>query len=270
MVGTLAQLIALISFGNTFLINSNLKYRLTLENATLKYNNSVVFENNSLKQNANVPIDENIIGWFHYLKSTKCKKLKLRYSHSLNQVQSKDYETAGFVGGGGTWLIEAIYDTHSTYWIGKEELTREDAKNGRIWSTKYSQLSSKPNSFQPNYSLVQTKQKLSSVLTRIAAFSGKHGLDYWTDIFKKASANLTSTQPVVDYYTDFIVAEYYSLSARQVLFAASKAWVFGGMGSWNDIVYQTEKDEALNKALSAELYDAVIEGIMASVNSYPG
>src|SRR3569833_994087 len=260
MIGTLAQLIALISFGNTFLINPNIKYRLTFENTTLKYDNSVVFENYSLRQNENDPIDKNIIGWFNYLKSTKCKKLKLRYCHSLTQVQSKDYEMAGFVGGGGIWLIEAIYDTHTTYRIGKEELTREAAKNGRIWSVKNSQLSSTPNPFQPDYSLTQAKQKLHSALTRIAVFADKHNLDYWADIFKKANGNLNSTQPAVDYYKDFIVDEYYSLPARHVLFAASKAWVFCGMGSWNDIVCQAEKDEALNNALSSELYDAVIEG----------
>ncbi|MES2108058.1 MAG: hypothetical protein V4577_04895 [Bacteroidota bacterium] len=230
----------------------------------------MVFENATLQQNANSIVNNNIVGWFNYLKNTKCRKLKLRYHHSISQSQSKDHETAGFVGGGGTWLIEAVYDSHSTYWIGKEDLTHKDKKDGKIWNITYSQLLSKPDAFQPNYSLVEAKQKLASILTRIAAFADKHNMDYWADIFQKAKKNLTITQPVVDYYKDFIVIENYSLSARQVLFAASTAWVFGGMGSWNDILYENEKDNSLNNALSSELYDAVIEGTIAAVNSFPG
>ena len=43
------------------------------------------------------------------------------------------------------------------------------------------------------------------------------------------------------------------LPAAQLLGAAQSAWVFGGMGSWNDLGFEGE-DQALYDRLSEELY----------------
>ena len=56
---------------------------------------------------------------------------------------------------------------------------------------------------------------------------------------------LNSKNPAVEYYNDFIPGDALSLQARQLLFSASKAYVFGGMGSWNDNIYSNSADKIL-------------------------
>jgi len=52
-----------------------------------------------------------------------------------------------------------------------------------------------------------------------------------------------------------------------LIFEAGYAWVFGGMGSWNDIGFQDEKDRQLYEDLSDKLYDLVIAALVAGINS---
>ena len=55
-----------------------------------------------------------------------------------------------------------------------------------------------------------------------------------------------------------------SLEARQLLATASHAWVFGGMGSWNDVALT---DDERYKPVTAELFEAVLEAVVAATNA---
>lgn len=52
--------------------------------------------------------------WASFLKNSGIKTLWLHYVSSQNPAFKYRY-TAGFVGGGGSWLIEAIYENNSDY-----------------------------------------------------------------------------------------------------------------------------------------------------------
>ena len=69
--------------------------------------------------------------------------------------------------------------------------------------------------------------------------------------------------------TDYIVSANYSIAARQLLLASSSAWVFGGMGSWNDLSFEKEEDNQHYETLSTALYNAINRGILAATNSSP-
>jgi hypothetical protein len=49
--------------------------------------------------------------------------------------------------------------------------------------------------------------------------------------------------------------------------ASSSAWVFGGMGSWNDIGFPDKQKEDEYDRLSAELYEVINECYVAVANS---
>ena len=49
--------------------------------------------------------------------------------------------------------------------------------------------------------------------------------------------------------------------------SASKALVFGGMGSWNDMWFEKEEKEKIYTELSKELYEMIMKGIESSINS---
>jgi hypothetical protein len=58
-----------------------------------------------------------------------------------------------------------------------------------------------------------------------------------------------------------------SLVAKQLLGAAQHGWVFGAMGSWNDIGFQGQDGEEYLQ-VSDQLYDLLNRAICAAVNSY--
>jgi hypothetical protein len=264
MSGSLAQLIALISFGNAFLMMHNVK-DLGLENSTFKYCNSVTFF--GAKNGGNqVVVAKNIQGWFAYLKENKCKKMKLFYKPSGENKIVTERETTGFIDGGGVWMIEAVYSTYSDYWIADEQVTNEHSKDNRIWSVKYTLALSHQLPSRPTVSLNEANANLTLSLNKIAAFASKHKLSYWTKVFEKAKQNLVSAHPTVDYYKDFIIEKNHPLPSQQVLFSASRAWVFGGMGSWNDMAFdEASVNETYNK-LSDSLYHSVIQATLVGIN----
>ena len=56
------------------------------------------------------------------------------------------------------------------------------------------------------------------------------------------------------------------LDARQILGAAQAAWVFGGMGSWNDLGFEGHAQDEYT-ALSDELFSLLNQAICEAANS---
>ncbi len=111
---------------------------------------------------------------------------------------------------------------------------------------------------------MEIKEKLGESLNNISEFAEDSGLTDWHTVFKKALSKLTSNEPGQDYYNPKIHPDNYPLFSRQLLFAACCAWVFDGMGSWNDTLNSTEQYDRV----SEDLYDSIIQAIIAVVNSY--
>jgi hypothetical protein len=59
------------------------------------------------------------------------------------------------------------------------------------------------------------------------------------------------------------------LEAKQLLASAQAAWVFGGMGSWNDLGFDGN-DQQEYTALSDELFLLLNQAIGATVNTTSG
>lgn len=186
-------------------------------------------------------------GWFRLLKREGCRRIRLFYQSekaSSNPLNMEDYKLAGLVGGGGTWLIETIYDEYSNYWANRWEVTQREAQDKRIWSVNYARLVDKQPTTDMQIPIQQARQKLENSLKEINEFASVQQLDYWAEIFNKARSMLERQNPNSDYFhSDLIVLDNYSLVAQQTLFAAAAAWVFGGMGSWNDLGFQEREDQ---------------------------
>jgi hypothetical protein len=91
----------------------------------------------------------------------------------------------------------------------------------------------------------------------------------WGTQFDEAGMVLDSQEPQEKYYhKDLVPADNYSLLARQILFSAACAWVFGGMMSWNDQGFEAKDNKLLYEQLSEELYENIIEAVTSSINSF--
>ncbi|MCB0429153.1 MAG: hypothetical protein H6585_00380 [Flavobacteriales bacterium] len=273
MTGNLAQLIALATYGNAYLTTGSLPDDFYPANTTFQFCRSVDFL--ALRKTfffskpketivAVTPID-----WFKMLKKDSCKKIRLYFQYSKDQSFAKDHKLAGLVGGGGTWLIETIFDSYSDYWVGRWEVKDPNAPDHNIWKVSYDLIAPHNRTTDIKVNLDGVKKKISQTLTEIASFASQLENQYWMEQFNKAKEVLSSASPKENYYhKDLIVVGNYSLKAQQVLFAAGCAWVFGGMGSWNDIGFDNKEDENRYDELSAQLYDDINQSILAVVNSY--
>ena len=68
------------------------------------------------------------------------------------------------------------------------------------------------------------------------------------------------------YHSDLAPSSDLPLEARQLLGAAQLAWVFGGMGSWNDLGFEGPDQQDSNQ-LSDRLFALLNEAICCAVNS---
>lgn len=273
MTGTLAQIIALTAFGNDFLKNGTIPADFNSANTTFEFCNKVDFREFKkrfffLKPNETV-IANNPTEWFQYLKSDGCKLLRLYFEYSKDQSFAKDHKLAGLVGGGGNWLIEAIYQNHSNYWSNKWEVTNQNAPDNKVWTVNYGMTVKKQDISNLQIDNQKIKEKLRQTLAEIADFAYRKDLNNWGEQFDKAKLTLDNLTPESGYYhKDLIPVGKYSLTAKQIIFSAGSAWVFGGMGSWNDLGFGIEEDNETYDRLSEQLYSNIIEAIIAGTNTY--
>lgn len=272
MTGPLYQIVTLAAYGNACLKNRIRRPDLSA-NRSFQFCGSVTFKILD-RPFAFVKRKEKVVAaqpgdWFQFLQDAGCQKLRLHYSPSKGPMPAKDYQTAGFIGGGGSWVMEAVYLNYSEAWAGRWEVTPQPAAEDKPWSVTYMRIPGEFRTQDFQVSLLQAKDALEAALTDIEAFAGRHDLASFQKIFSKARQALQADVPEQFYYNQQLVPnEYFPLAARQNLYAAGSAWVFGGMGSWNDLGFGTEADNAEYEALSERLYNCVNQSILAAVNAY--
>lgn len=273
MTGIVAQIIALTAFGNDFLNNGKIPTDFNLTNTTFEYCKKVDFREfkkqfffSKVKE---IVVAENPTKWFEYLKTDGCRHLRLYFEYSKDQSITKDHQLAGFVGGGGLWLIEAVYDNYSNYWLNSWEVTNQNSPDNKIWSVKYGMTVVKQPSTNLQTDNEEIKNELRKSITEITNFAIGQNLKYWAEQFEKAKSFLDSPLPEESFYQkDLIPVENYSLTAKQILCSAASSWVFGGMGTWNDLVFDREENQAEYDRLSAKLYSDINNAIVAAINTY--
>lgn len=271
MIGTLSQLIAMVGYGNQCIAHPNTHTSFLQQNSTFQFCNQVFFtaerKKNFFSASKLTTIADDPIAWFRYLSGRGCQALRLYYEGSSDSIKNEDHYMAGMIGGGGTWVIETIYTQSSDLWYGGWKVTREQASDNRIWSVEYRQIEDGiiPRNFQLD---TQTqRERLSEILIAIAEFANRIDQKNYAQVFCKALKSLKEQSPETDFYhADLLPEHVYSLEERQLLFAACRSWVFGGMGSWNDIVLDDEQLRWEYHHLSKALYTAINQSIIAAIN----
>jgi len=273
MTGSIAHIVGLAITGNDYLRNGKLPVDFYPGSKIFVYDNTVDFRELRklifLSPLREVVVSENPVEWFKYLKEDGCIRLRLYFQSSKDQSRAKDHQLAGMVGGGGLWLIEAMYGGYSNYWASRWQVGDQNAPDKRIWLVNYVRTAVKLASTNVQIEPGEVKDKLRQSLEEIAEFASRQKLTNWGKIFEDARLILESEQPEEgSYYKGQFPLGYYSLAARQVLFAADAAWVFGGMGSWNDLGFDDKEDNDLYNKLSEQLYADINRAFISAVNSY--
>lgn len=187
--------------------------------------------------------------------------------HNLSyDAKLSDRMSAGFVGGGGRWLLCVEQNKQSDYWEASWEVGNREAADRRIWKVQYALVAAGPIAKSPAISIDELANQLVGALTEIETFARKHDLSGFADCFAKAQKCLGADDPFsLVYHRDLAPEGALSLPAARLLASCQAAWVFGGMGSWNDLGFDGD-DQIVYQKLSDCLYDLLNKAICAGVN----
>jgi hypothetical protein len=266
MNAELAQNATLVSYGSAFLASVGEAPELTITNSTFKYVRFVRFlssKGSLAPRRKEQLVAEGTAHWFNHLKSLQVRRLSLLCG-TPQETKRPPYVAVAFVGARARhWAILAEEEGKSQVWLSTWALVG----GAKPWEVKY--IATRPALGTVRYKpdLRKGRSELLSALADIEAFAIKRGLADWTDWFRRAINLMDDVSPTIPYHPDILPASGFTLAARQLLAAASQAWVFGGMGSWNDVAIPGA-DRTAYRRLTERLYNSVLSAVQHAANSF--
>lgn len=264
---SILQMVSIVSYSNAYLSDQLPEISNQGEKISM-YCNKVLFHipvvGNENQYTTQAPID-----WFISLKYRGVKEVKLFYKAIPNQ-NIPERMSAGFVGGAGVWMVEVVLEGKSEFWYSKWVIDEDQRKFGsnRIWTVTYKRA---PIDQLPSelYDIKQQIDDLKSILDNLVDFCTIEDLDNWKNIFKGAKEVLLNGKPSTStYLKDMIVEGIYTDEALALMEASDRAYVFSGMGSWNDIAgFSSKEQEQVYMRLSEQLYTCLNKSILSFANS---
>lgn len=168
---------------------------------------------------------------------------------------------AGFSNAGSKCMITEFGDGMSASWYPRWEF--DNVKT--MWNVQYFQLSCGPAPDDPRL-FGNNMEEFKDVLQKIEIFANEIKFKNFAEIFRASYDYLANEDEPEG--ADFMKKDFPGISneALKMLMAASRADVFGGMGSWNDVGYEEDKDEEYHR-LSGILYAQIQKAVMFAVNN---
>jgi len=276
MLGSVAQAIALTAYGNAVLQGAHAAdgAHFYPSNSVFQFCECVSFVDTAgtLGTTSSTEWAKDPIRWFERLKQKEVHALRLHYGsqggRTVGSDQVPERMLAGFVGGGGRWLIEAIDRSGSDYWEARWELGDRSRSDRRIWRVTYGRIAAdQPTNAHLSQDLGALKRALETALREIGSYARAHQLVNFATLFECSRAQLSADAPGdgAD-YPDLAPPGQLALTAQQLLAASQVAWVFGGMGSWND--YSPPQADAQEyKRVSEQLFALLNQSYAAAANA---
>lgn len=202
------------------------------------------------------------ISWFGKLQKRECRGLRLhtspmRQDQKLGHIDER--LLVGMVGGGPRWLIEAVYADHSELWEGFDRVGDQKAPDKKIWLTAYVLLGDAESAHHIDADVAAASVDLRDALLAIEDLARQIPGAPFADAFVAARAALDGQDS--SYPVEFLRFTELTPAAANMLKAAGRSWVFGAMGSWNDVAVGADlkpRYEEASKALFAALQRAVL------------
>lgn len=265
--GELVQVIALVSYGNWYLTYGHDRPvpDLLNTNSTFQYVSSVYFAHYKDKhQTQGETVAADLTEWFRLLRSIGVSRL-WNIAFAWNDSERPEYQQAGFAGAVPRAIqadLPAGYEPWYPQW-------RTEGSDTRPWVVEYRGLTFPHSHALPLIDLKDLKIRLQSAIQQAISFARKsHSpLQDGSEWLEGALQLLDASIPLPPFHRDMLPEEGYSLLARQLLATATQAYVFGGMGSWNDIGFEGSLQREYEK-VSADLYEVIKVTTIMVPNSF--
>lgn len=215
---------------------------------------------------------ENPDDWMDGLHRRGILGLRL-HQHAQNQPRISERNASAMVGGGRLWRVEALRGNEtSEFWLSKWEVGNHQTADHRIWRVTYTLCEVSPTAAFTPRSLDSLAADLRTALNDIRAFAEANNCGNFVRCFDDALHVLDDPQADIGYHKDLFPHGTLLPRAQSLLNAAQAAWVFGGMGSWNDLSFdgQSKMDyEWVSRRLLNLLNDAVEAAATSSLPHAP-
>lgn len=101
-------------------------------------------------------------------------------------------------------------------------------------------------------------------LAEARAFAVAQDQPHWDKFLGRASSILEASE----HRSELLPLCGYTATAHRLVSAASAAWVFGGMGSWNDMGFSDRAVMREYMEITDALFQAVMDAYLVAVNSF--
>lgn len=263
--GELAQVICLSAFGSSWLAQPALldPPGLDRENSTFQFVGSLEFRLRSGSGAYELRADT-VADWLRQLRHRGVARLWLAVPEATPVTglgRPEDEQMLAGFANVGRWGLATTGGGSGEAWHATWIVGDRAAPERRIWSVRYDGtcvdrlIPQRPD-------LRSARRALTEALQSARNFATRQQMETWPSWFERALAGDSD----IPYHPDMLPAGYTG-EARQLVAMAAKAWVFGGMGSWNDVYFDDRYAAAEYAAVSRSLYSALLRALLASVNS---
>jgi hypothetical protein len=263
MNGELAQIVTLVAYGNQFLSGKEVDLA---SNSTFQFVSTLKFARYKSKSDKQgVEIAGSASKWFEFLKSNRVSRL-WNVAFAWDNPGMPEYIAAAFASSVPR-AIQADLAGGYELWY---PLWETGGPKDKPWHVEYRGLMFANSHVYPPPPMEFVKLKLKAIIIEAEAFARHPDVDagQWADCFAKSLQLLNSPDPEPPYHPDMLPETGFDLEARQVMAAAAQAYVFGGMGSWNDLAFADKDLNNEYQRITRELYEAVKMSIMITSNSF--
>lgn len=263
MNGELAQIITLVTHGNFFLRGRPVDLSA---NSAFQYVSAVKFVRyKNTQDQQGVEVAGSVSEWFAFLRSIKATRL-WNIAFAWHRQDLPEHIAVSFSGGVPT-AIQADLPDGFELWYPRWQTGSQDTQ--KPWLVEYRGLMFPYSHVLPVQKMSAIKDKLRQAVSQAETFAKQSTeLRYWVDWFERSLATLDSASPTESFQTDLLPATGFSFETRQVLASAVQSYVFGGMGSWNDLGFEKPEIQEEYERVTKELYEAVKYATVMASNSF--
>lgn len=264
MNGELASAAALVAHGTLWLSSENNQSPPDLldSNSSFKFVRRVEFQVGRSGLLGRRRVVLGTAEWLAELKRDGVQKLHL--VTDLPEAGSLPGHVADAFANGLGWAMLAS-GRHPTLWTCQWSVGDQAARDSRIWDLEARSVPAEGMQ-TPAAEIQVARERLTTALQEIKQFAEGSEFEDWVPWFERAIALLKDSNPVPPYHGD-ILPDATPVARRQLAAAAVQAWVFGGMGSWNDGMPVDESAQREYERVTPMLYEAVVNALVAAVNN---
>lgn len=267
MNGELAALIALTFHGGAWLRNPNGEPpALETENSSYKYVDTLQFTQSSRRWRRRPIAQGGSASWLRDQAKSGVEDLRLAPERSTAVSDLPPAVATAFANGMPRGIV-SVGDVPAL-WLSTWDVTDQGRADNRIWGVSMTKADL-PGAVPPAFgtdSLDGAKTHLASALGDIHGFAVRNDLSSWAEWFVKAQSELASPTPVVPYNADIAPPGTLTLAQHQLIAGGFQSWVFGGMGSWNDLWLEDESLGDELRRVTDNLYAAVMTALLVASN----